>query len=133
MLRIDGASLTVEDVIAVARAGTKVGLAPRARTAVERSRHAVERIVRRGELAYGIKTGFGQLEHVAIPPDQVRDLQLNLVRSHAAGTGPELPREHVRAAMIIRANALAKGFSGVRLEVVQRLLDFLNEGVHPVV
>ena len=133
MLRIDGSALTIEQVVDVARRRERVGLSPRARAAVQRSRRAVERIVRRGELAYGIKTGFGELESVAIPPNEVRELQLNLVRSHAAGTGPSLMTEQVRGAMLIRANALAKGFSGVRIEVVLRLLDFLNKGVHPVV
>src|SRR5574342_578863 len=100
MLRIDGTSLTVEDVAAVARRGERVALAPKARLAVERSRRAVARIVRRGDLAYGIKTGFGQLESVAIPPSQVRELQVNLLRSHAVGTGPPLAVDAVRAAML---------------------------------
>ena len=133
MFRIDGTTLTVGDVVAVARDGEKVAIAPRARQAVERSHRAVLRIVERGDLAYGIKTGFGQLANVAIPPSQVRELQVNLVRSHAVGTGPPLTREQVRATMLLRANALAKGYSGVRVEVVQRLLDFLNRDVQPVV
>ena len=133
MFRIDGTTLTVGDVVAVARDGEKVAIAPRARQAVERSHRAVLRIVERGDLAYGIKTGFGQLANVAIPPSQIRELQVNLVRSHAVGTGPPLTREQVRATMLLRANALAKGYSGVRVEVVQRLLDFLNRDVQPVV
>ena len=133
MIRVDGGSLTIEDIAAVARDGADVALAPAARRAIERSRTAVERIVRSGALAYGIKTGFGQLESVAIPPSQVRELQVNLIRSHAIGVGPPLTREQVRAALLLRANALARGYSGVRLEVVQRLLDCLNAGVHPVI
>ncbi|HEV8594705.1 MAG TPA: histidine ammonia-lyase [Thermoplasmata archaeon] len=133
MIRVDGASLTIDDVVAVARGGERVVLAPSARTAIERSRRAVDKIVRGGTLAYGIKTGFGQLENVAIPPAQVRELQANLIRSHAAGTGPALSKEQVRATLLIRANALSKGVSGVRTEVVQRLLDCLNAGVHAVV
>ena len=133
MLRVDGASLTIDRVLAVARDGEKVALAPSARRAVERSHRALERIVRRGKLVYGITTGFGELERVRIPAAQVRELQVNLVRSHAAGTGDPLSREAVRAAILIRANALAKGYSGVRVEVVQRLLDLLNRSVHPVV
>ena len=133
VIRIDGATLTIEGVVAVARGNEPVSLAPRAREAIERSRRAVERIVGREELAYGIKTGFGQLESVAIAPSEVEELQLNLVRSHAVGVGPPLTREQVRGAMLLRANALAKGYSGVRLEVVQALLDCLNHGVHPVV
>ncbi len=133
MIRIDGASVSIEDVVAVARRGEKVGLTADARRAVVRSHRAVQAIVRSGELAYGIKTGFGELESVAIPPAQVRELQRNLVRSHAVGVGPPLLREQVRATLLLRANALAKGYSGVRLEVVQRLVGCLNAGVHPVV
>ena len=133
MLRIDGASLTIERAVAVARDGEKVALAPSAHRAVERSHRALERIVRRGEPAYGITTGFGELERVRIPASQVRELQVNLVRSHAVGAGDPLSREAVRAAILIRANALAKGFSGVRVDVVRRLLDLLNRNVHPVV
>ncbi len=133
MIHVDGASLSIDDVVAVARRGERVALAPAAKRAIERSRRAVERIVRGGALAYGIKTGFGQLESVAIPPSQVRELQVNLVRSHAVGVGPPLSREQVRATLLVRANALAKGYSGVRQEVVKRLLDCLNAGVHPVI
>lgn len=133
MIRVDGATLTIEDVVAVARDGERVRIAPAAKAAIERSRRAVNRIVRGGALAYGIKTGFGQLESVAIPPSEVRELQVNLVRSHAIGVGPPLSQAQVRAVLLIRANALAKGYSGVRMEVVQRLLDCLNAGVHPEV
>lgn len=133
MIRVDGASLTIDEVVAVARDDARVSLSTNARTAVERSRRSVERVVRTEALAYGIKTGFGQLESVAIPPSQVRELQVNLLRSHAVGVGPALTREQVRATLLVRANALAKGYSGVRVEVVQRLLDLLNSRVHPVV
>ncbi len=133
MLRLDGSRLTIDGVVAVARGGEPVALGPAAKRAIARSRRAVEQAGRRKDLAYGIKTGFGQLENVAIPPDQVRELQVNLIRSHAAGTGAPLATEQVRAAMVVRANALAKGYSGVRLDVVQRLLDCLNRRVHPVV
>ena len=133
MIRLDGRTLTIDQLVAVARGGERVALAPRARQAVLRSHRAVLRIVRRGALAYGIKTGFGQLESVAIPAKEVRELQLNLVRSHAVGTGEPLATEQVRAAILIRANALAKGYSGVRIEIVQRLLELLNRRVHPIV
>ena len=126
MILLDGSTLTVERVLAVARDRDKVALAPAARRAIERSHRALERIVRRGEPAYGITTGFGELERVRIPPSQVRELQVNLIRSHAVGTGAPLPSEAVRAGMLIRANALAKGYSGVRVEVVQRLVALLN-------
>ena len=133
MIRVDGRSLTIDDVVAVARTGEAAVLAPAAKRAVSRSRGALERLVRKGDLAYGIKTGFGQLESVSIPQAQVRELQRNLVRSHAVGVGAPLTREQVRAALLLRANALARGLSGVRVEVVQRLLDLVNRGVHPIV
>ena len=133
MIRVDGRSLTIDDVVAVARAGETAVLAPAAKHAVTRSRKAVERLVLKGDLAYGIKTGFGQLESVSIPQAQVRELQRNIVRSHAVGVGRPLEREQVRAALLLRANALARGLSGVRVEVVQRLLDLVNRRVHPIV
>ena len=133
MILLDGSTLTVERVLAVARDREKVALAPAARRAIERSHRALEGIVRRGEPAYGITTGFGELERVRIPPSQVRELQVNLIRSHAVGTGAPLPSEAVRAGMLIRANALAKGYSGVRPAVIDLLLGMLNKGVHPVV
>lgn len=133
MVQVDGSSLRIPDVAAVARGGERVGLAAGARAAVSESHRVLNEIVRTGQVAYGIKTGFGQLESVAIPPEQVRELQLNLVRSHAIGTGPPLTTEQVRAAILVRANALAKGFSGVRPAVVLLLLDLLNRRVHPVV
>lgn len=133
MVRVDGRSLAIKDVVAVARGGEIAVLSPGAKQAVARSRRALERVVRHGGLAYGIKTGFGQLENVSIPEEQVRELQRNLVRSHAVGVGAPLSREKVRATLLLRANALSRGLSGVRPEVVQRLLDFVNRGVHPVI
>jgi histidine ammonia-lyase len=133
MIPVDGHSLTIDHVVAVARGGETAVLGAAARRAVQRSRKAVERLMQKGDLAYGIKTGFGQLESVSIPEEEVRELQRNLVRSHAVGVGRPLAREQVRAALLLRANALARGLSGVRVEVVQRLLDLLNRGVHPVV
>ena len=133
MIRIDGDRLTVPDVVAVARRGERVVLRPEARARVRRCRRAVEALARGSALAYGIKTGFGQLQDVAIPAEDQRALQLNLVRSHAAGAGPPMPGEWVRAALLARANALAKGHSGVRESVVDALLRLLNARVHPVV
>ncbi len=132
-VEIDGEHLTLDDVVRVARQNTTVTLAPMARDAIARSRALVESIVERGETAYGINTGFGDLSTVSIPDDQLSDLQHNLIRSHSAGVGPALPRDVVRAMLLLRANALAKGYSGVREVVVQRLLDLLNHGVTPVV
>ncbi len=133
MRSIDGRSLDLSDVIAVARNGEPVRLAPAAAKRVDVSHRALEKVVARGSLAYGIKTGFGELANVAISAADVRTLQLNLLRSHAIGQGQPLRREEVRAAILLRANTLAMGYSGVRRVLVTRLLDLLNRGVHPVI
>jgi histidine ammonia-lyase len=130
---VDGENLTIADVVAVARDGAKVSLAARAREALARSRALVEEIVARGDTIYGVNTGFGDLSSVSIPADQLSQLQHNLLRSHSAGVGPPLPRDVVRGMLLLRANALAKGYSGVRPVVVGRLLELLNAGVTPVV
>ncbi len=122
-VEVDGEHLTLRQVFEVARLdGVPVTLAQSARDAIARSRALVESIVASGETAYGINTGFGDLSTVSIPTDQLSDLQHNLIRSHSAGVGPALPRDVVRAMLLLRANALAKGFSGVR-EVVVRAAD----------
>ncbi|QIA26205.1 histidine ammonia-lyase [Thermaerobacter sp. PB12/4term] len=132
-LVLDGCSLTLAAIAQVARESRPVALDPAARQCMEASRRRVEAAVARGEILYGITTGFGKLADVAIPPAQARQLQENLLRSHAAGVGEPLPTPVVRAMMLLRANALARGFSGVRPEVVERLLDLLNHRIHPVV
>ena len=129
-LLISGDGLTVDDVVAVAY-GRALALAPAAIPAMERSRRAVEQLVAEGRVVYGITTGFGRFKDRVISADEVRQLQLNLVRSHAVGVGPDLPAEAVRAMMVARANTLARGHSGVRPAVVQLLLDMLNAGVTP--
>ena len=133
MLAIDGESLTVEEVVRVARGGEPVKLSHLALTRVEAGHAALLRIVRSGKPVYGVTTGFGQLENVPISKADLLRLQENLVRSHAAGAGPPLHVDDVRASILIRANALAKGYSGVRHEVVDLLLGMLNKGVHPFV
>lgn len=129
-LLVSGESLEVDDVVAVA-GGRRVELDPRSLPQIKRSRAAVEQIVREGQVVYGITTGFGRFKDKIISPDEVRELQLNLVRSHAAGVGPELSSEEVRAMLLVRANTLAIGHSGIRPEIVQLLLDMLNAGIHP--
>src|SRR3989441_1521361 len=133
MRSIDGRSLDLDDVVAVARQGERVALAPAAAKRVDASRRALEKVIAKGSLAYGIKTGFGELASVEISDADVRTLQLNLLRSHAIGQGPPLRRDEVRAAILLRANTLAMGYSGVRGILVTRLLEFLNRGVHPVI
>src|SRR6266540_1761157 len=133
MRSIDGRSLYLHAVIAVAHNREAVRLAPAAAKRVDASRRALEKVVAKGTLAYGIKTGFGDLANVEITEADVRTLQLNLLRSHAIGQGPPLRRDEVRAAILLRANTLAMGYSGVRRVLVTRLLDFLNRGVHPMI
>ncbi len=129
-LIVSGHSLDVDGLVAVAR-GRSVTLDPHCIPLLERSRAAVERIVAEGRVAYGITTGFGRFKDKIISADEVRRLQLNLVRSHAAGVGPELEAPVVRAMLLIRANTLCLGHSGVRPQVVQLLLDMINAGVLP--
>jgi histidine ammonia-lyase len=132
MVEIDGASLTLEQAAEVAD-GAGVSLASGARPRIEIARRFVEDIVSRGEVVYGINTGFGALSEVTIPPEKLRELQVNLVRSHSCGVGDPLPERVVRAMMLQRANVLAKGYSGCRIEVIEVLLRMLNSGVHPVI
>jgi histidine ammonia-lyase len=132
-LGIDGNSLTLADVVRVARDRAPVRLADQARSRMQRVRDIVDRRLASGEAVYGVNTGFGKLSDVAIPADRLADLQVNLVRSHAAGVGPLLPEEEVRAMMLLRANVLAKGHSGVRPELADLLLAMLNAGLFPPV
>jgi histidine ammonia-lyase len=132
MIEINGASLTLADTAAVA-AGAAVSLAPAARERVEVARAFVAELLARNEVVYGINTGFGALADVLIPAAELRDLQLNLVRSHACGVGEPLPEPVVRAMLLHRANVLAKGYSGCRAAVLETLLAMLNRGVHPVI
>ncbi len=133
MIAVDGHRLSLDDVVRVARQNERVRLAPAAAKRIDASRRALERLVRNGPVAYGIKTGFGELAHVSIPDDEVRQLQLNLLRSHAVGQGPLLPADAVRATLLLRANTLAMGHSGVRRELVLLLLEMLNRGVLPLI
>ena len=110
-----------------------VSLAEEARAGVRRARNFIEELLESGERIYGVTTGFGRLAEVVIPSDQQGDLQRNLVRSHASGVGEPMATEEVRAIMILRANALARGNSGCREELIDLLLELLNHGVHPVV
>ena len=132
-LGIDGTSLTLPDVVRVARDRAPVKLDDQARARMQRVRDIVDRKLASGEAVYGVNTGFGKLSDVAIPADRLKDLQVNLVRSHAAGVGPLLPEEEVRAMMLLRANVLAKGHSGVRPELADLLLSMLNAGLFPPV
>lgn len=131
-LCLDGESLTLEAVQRVSQdPRVEVRLAEGCLEKIRASRKVVEDVLASGKIVYGVNTGFGALSNVSISNEQVDQLQVNLVRSHAAGTGPILDFPVVRAMMLLRANTLAKGFSGVRLEVVETLLALLNKGVYP--
>lgn len=133
VVEIDGRHLTVEQVLRVARLGAGVRLASEARERVHEGRRQVEAALRRNRPLYGVNTGVGALSQVSVPSERLGELQVNMVRSHAAGVGEPLDRETVRALLLARANGLALGHSGVRPVVVERLLEWLNAGVHPVV
>lgn len=133
MISIDGNSLTIEDVIKVAREGEKVQLTEAAKASVTKSREYVDSLVDEERVVYGITTGFGKFSDVHISKEQTEQLQKNLIMSHACGTGNHFSDETVRIIMLLRANALAKGFSGIRLSTLQTLIDMLNNGVHPAV
>lgn len=133
-LVLDGQSLTIADVVRAARLpACRVDIAPRALAALEASRARVEQAIAGGQTIYGINTGFGKLANVRIAPGDLDRLQVNLVRSHAAGVGAPLPAEVVRALMILRANVLLRPTSGVRPALVQALVAMLNAGVVPAV
>src|SRR5436190_3756574 len=133
MIVLDGSSLTIEQLVAIADHGEQVALSAAARGRVRASRAVVDARARGDEPAYGINTGFGSFADVKIAPDALNLLQLNLLRSHAAGLGRSLPRRTVRATMALRANVLAKGFSGIRVETLEAFIELLNRGVHPYV
>src|SRR5437867_6832073 len=120
-----GERLSIQDVVAVAR-GEPAVLSDPARKRMEGAREVVDRKVEAGETVYGVTTGLGSLANVRLEPDEVRRLQHDLLRSHAVGLGAPLSEWEVRAMLVLRAHVLALGYSGVRPEVVERLLDFLN-------
>ncbi|MEO6213374.1 MAG: histidine ammonia-lyase [Vicinamibacterales bacterium] len=130
---LDGKSLTLEQLEQIADTDDVVGLAPAAAGAVDRARLVVDRQAAGDAAVYGVNTGFGALAETAIPRDSLGVLQLNLLRSHAAGVGEPLPVRAVRASMALRANVLAKGYSGIRRETLELFLALLNRRVHPVV
>ncbi len=133
LLHINGNDLTLEDVRTVVYDRRPVLLDPEARVSVDRARAVVEDLVVNNRVGYAVTTGVGQLSDVRIPPDDIRKLQVNLMRSHAVGMGEPLSEAVSRAMMLLRANSLAKGCSGVRGIVIDTLCEMLNRGVHPVI
>ena len=132
-LQINGNDLSLDDLRQVVYERRPVELADAARRQVVAAREVVEKLLRENRVAYAINTGVGKLSDVHIEPAQNRQLQVNLIRSHSAGVGEPLSQEETRAMMLLRANSLAKGFSGVRPEVIDLISAMLNKGVHPVV
>jgi len=132
-ITVDGQTLTLDALRAVATENARVSLAPSAVARMKASRQVVERLVASGAAVYGVTTGFGKMSDVRIPPEKLAELQVNLVRSHVCGMGPLLPRREVRAMMLLRANVLAAGFSGARPEIAELLLGMLNADLWPLV
>jgi histidine ammonia-lyase len=133
MVMLSGQNLTLKEVKKVILNKEKVNASPKSMEAVQKSRDAVDRIVSEQKVVYGINTGFGKFSDVVIDKEHVRDLQLNLIRSHACGVGEPFPEIVSRAMLLLRANALLKGYSGARPVVIERLLELLNKNIIPVI
>jgi histidine ammonia-lyase len=133
MITLDGASLTIEDVVAVAEDRERVGIAVEALDQMQRSRDRVESAMRGTKPVYALNTGVGLLANIRLEDHEIEVMQVNLIRSHCCGIGAPLPVKVVRGMMLIRANVLAKGLSGIRAVVAERICDLLNCGVTPVV
>src|SRR6184192_3506541 len=132
-MELNGQALTLTDIATVALDGEAVEISSLAKPRILASRKVVEEIIARDSVVYGVTTGFGKLSDVRIPRDALGKLQLNLVRSHACGIGNPLSEPEVRAMMLLRANVLALGFSGIRLEIIEALCELLNRRVCPVI
>jgi histidine ammonia-lyase len=132
-VELNGQALTLEQIAAVAIGDEHVAISASARSRIAASRKVIEQIVARDGVVYGVNTGFGKLSDVRVPQDELRQLQLNLVRSHACGIGEPLSEPDVRAMMLLRANVLTLGFSGIRWDVIELLCEMLNRRVRPVV
>jgi histidine ammonia-lyase len=133
MIEIDGQSLTLDKLKKIAREGEDVRIKEENKALVDRSAEIVQSFINDNKVIYGITTGFGNFAQVVIPKENIRDLQKNLLMSHSTGTGPYIDDDQVRAMMVLRVNALVKGFSGIRWETLQRILYFLNQRIHPLV
>src|SRR4051794_9756890 len=132
MIQLDGATLTLEDLARVAHGGEEVRLDSSVPARLARSRGVIERALEAKQPVYGVNTGFGELKNRHVEEADLARLQLNLLRSHAAGVGPALSEPETRALGLLRANSLAVGVSGVRQELVERVLALLNRRIHPV-
>src|SRR5437870_342255 len=125
-MELHGQPLSLAEIATVALGTVPVKVSESARPAVLASRKIIDEIVARDAVVYGVNTGFGKLADMRVPQEELRDLQLNLVRSHACGIGAPLSESEVRAMMLLRANVLTLGFSGIRLEIIEMLCEMLN-------
>lgn len=130
---IDGQNLTLEEFVSVARQGYEIELTKEAIVKVEEARALVDKFVNENKIVYGITTGFGKFSDVSITGEETKTLQRNLIISHSCGVGNPLDEEIVRGIMLLRINALSKGFSGIRLSTLNTLIDMVNKGVHPII
>ena len=133
MIHINGKDLTLDQVIALARRGEKVELSKEAKNAVIKAREYVDKKLHEHAVIYGLTTGFGKFSDTFVPEEETAELQRNLIISHSCGMGNPLPTEVVRAAMLLRCNALSRGNSGIRLSTIETMLEMLNKGVHPII
>src|ERR1700719_3609356 len=132
-MELTGQPLSLSEIAGVVYGGAAIEVASSARARIEASRKVIDDIVAHGGVVYGVSTGFGKLSDVHVPAGELRQLQLNLVRSHACGIGNPLSTPEVRAMVLLRANVLALGLSGIRLEVIELLCELNNRGVVPVI
>ena len=132
-ITINGKDLTIEEVIRVCRYGEEVVISEDAKKAVQKARDYVDKKLAEGAIIYGLTTGFGKFANVVINKEQTAKLQRNLIISHTCAMGNPYPVSYVRAAMLLRCNALARGNSGIRLSTLETLVDMLNKGVHPII
>ncbi len=132
-IMIDGNSLSLEQVEEIAVKRTPIALTEACLAKAQKCRDYVDTVIGRGDVVYGLTTGFGKFSTVTIPPENIAELQLNLIRSHATSVGPAYTTAQVRGIMLLRVNVLAKGHSGIRVQTLQTLVEMLNRGVHPVI
>ncbi len=130
---LNGSDLTLDQLVAVTRGGATVELSDEAKDRIKASRRIVDKFVEEERVVYGVTTGFGKFAEVIIPEDETKELQKNLIMSHSCGVGNPLPEDVARGIMVLRANNLAKGFSGIRLETTETILKMLNAGITPII
>ena len=130
---ITGEDLTLDDIVSVCRGNAQVEISQEAKDKVKASRQVVDDLIAEEKVVYGITTGFGKFSDVVISQDQCKELQKNLIITHAVGAGDPFSRDIARGIMLLRINNLSKGFSGIRLETLQTMADMLNKGVTPII